>query len=257
MNDSPSIQKIQPAGLKSPTVISLQFAGWLLFCCLWLPLCRGCNGGADKIPIQTLDFAVLDAKHLSGSFLILGSYSNGLIVAFSTCLAAWFVSEKLWRICLFAQFYLTASISIVVMGSALIFSDNRRDLVETTLAYLPPLVGLLIWIGGAIHRKAYPVAWARLQHAWTVEAYFLVHLMMLFQGTARYGYWVTMVGLACVAIAVEIARHRMKHDLWDASEPIVRPQFSIRNILFWTAFFPIVLSYYQAIPPVCDWLFTD
>ena len=43
--------KIKPAGLKSPTVISLQLAGWLVFICLWLPLCQGC-GRSIETPIN-------------------------------------------------------------------------------------------------------------------------------------------------------------------------------------------------------------
>ena len=35
---------VKPKGLKSPTVISLQLAGCLVFICLWLPLCRSCSG---------------------------------------------------------------------------------------------------------------------------------------------------------------------------------------------------------------------
>ena len=45
--------EVAPGGIKSPTVLSLQVSGWLLFICLWLPLCRGC-GGTIETPISAL-----------------------------------------------------------------------------------------------------------------------------------------------------------------------------------------------------------
>lgn len=220
-----------------------------------MPLCRGCGGAVDKIPIEALQYPLIEAKHLAPNFMLLGSYCNGLVVAFYIGLSAWFVSEKLWRTFFFTQLAVTVAVCLAVVGFAMIYSDSIRKLAETILGSFPALIGVSVWIGIAIRREEYPTAWARLQHAWTIGALFFVHLLMLFQGNARFGYWVTMVGLASLAIAVEIARYRMTHDLWDGSMPSLRPRFTIRNILYWTAFFPIVFSYYQAITPFCDWLF--
>ena len=248
--------EIRPAGLKSPTVISLQLAGWLVFICLWLPLCRGCGGAADKIPIDTLQpISITDVAGLFSNFMLLGSYCNGLIVAFSMCVTAWFRSERLWRVFFLSQFSLIATIAVTALAFGIAQSPNSKSLVETILGEVPAILGVLIWIGIAIRRNEFPTAWARLQHVWTIVAFFFVHLMMLFQGSARYGYWLTMIGLGGLVIAVELARYRMQHDLWDASTRVVKPQFSIRSILFWTAFFPIVFSYYRSIETFCDWLY--
>ena len=255
MENPPSLPKIQPAGLKSPTVISLQLAGWLVFICLWLPLCRGCGGAVDKIPIDTLQFPPFDAKNLAPNFMLLGAYCNGLFVAFYVCLSAWFVSEKLWKSFFLTQLSVTVINSVTLLCFSMVYSDSSRELAETILGSFPTLVGFSVWIGIPIRRNDYPVAWARLQHSWTLGAFFFVHLLMLFQGDARYGYWVTMVGLVSLLVAVEIARYRMPHDLWDSSVGILRPRFTIRNILCWTALFPVVFSYFQAIRPICDWLF--
>lgn len=245
----------QPAGIFSPTVLSLKLAGWLVFICLWLPLCRGCGGGPDLVPINVIQLVPIEPEKVFGSCLLLVSYSNGLLVALSVCVATLLHSEKIWKRFFLSQLILSLSVSAAMIGAAMVTSDSPRALLETMLGSIPAWLGVTAWIGGAILRQDYTTAWARLQHTWTIIAYFYIHLLMIFQGQVRYGYWVTLTGLACQVIAVEVARHRMKHDLWDASSAVVRPQFSIRNILFWTAFFPIVLTYYQAIAPFCNWLF--
>jgi hypothetical protein len=245
----------RPAGLFSPTILSLKLAGGLVFICFWLPLCRGCNGGADVIPIKEVQFVPIEPEKVLGSSLILGSYSNGLLVAISVSIAALLRSEKIWKRFFLSQLILTLGVSAAMIFGAMAYSNSTRDLLETVLGAIPAWLGVATWISGAIRRHDYPAAWARLQHTWTIVTCFFMHLLMIFQGQARYGYWLTLVGLVGQVIAVEVARYRMKHDIWDASSKVVRPQFSIRNILFWTAFFPIVLTYYQTITPFCDWLF--
>jgi hypothetical protein len=245
----------RPAGLFSPTVMSLTFAGCLVFICLWLPLCRGCGGGADVIPISKVQIVPIETEKVIGSSLILASYSNGLLVAISVSIAALWRSEKIWNRFFLSQLVITLGASAAMIVGAMAYSDSTRDFLETILGSTPAWLGVAAWTGAAIRRHDYPAAWARLQHTWTIITFFFMHLLMIFQGQARYGYWLTLVGLVCQVIAVEVARHRMKHDLWDASSNVVRPQFSIRSILFWTAFFPIVLTYYQTITPFCDWLF--
>ena len=245
----------RPAGLFSPTIMSLKLAGGLVFICLWLPLCRGCNGGADVIPIKEVQFVPIEPEKVLGSSLILTSYSNGLLVAISVSIAALLRSEKIWKWFFLSQLILTLGGSAAMIVGAMVYSDSTRDLLETMLSSIPAWFAVVAWIGGAIRRPDYPTAWSRLQHTWTMITFFFMHLLMILQGQARYGYWLTIAGLICQVIAVEVARHRMKHDLWDTSSKVVRPQFSIRNILFWTAFFPTVLTYYQTITPFCDWLF--
>ncbi len=256
MEHSPSLSKIRPAGLRSPTVLSLQVSGWLLFSCLWLPLCRGCGGGPDKIPVQLLRIFPFEAEHQFANFLLIGSYGNGLLIAILAAVSAWLVSEKFWKACFLTQFFVTSGISIAVVGVAMVQSSSGRQLLSTVLVTIPALIGFLSWVGLAIRSQEYQVAWARLQHAWTMSAILIVHGLLLFEGRVRYGYWVTMVALLFVVIAVEIARHRMKHDLWDSEAPVIRPQFTIRKILFWTAFFPLVFGYCQAMEALCNWVFT-
>lgn len=247
--------KVKPEGLKSPTVISLQLAGWLVFICLWLPLCRGC-GGTIETPIDAIKVdSITNFGHLISIFILLGSYSNGLLTAVLVGVAAWMVSESFWRFTFIAQFLISLSIGIVLVVLMLWHSGSAKELLENCLYSCPVLFGFGIWVGLAMKCKEYQVAWARLQHVWTIAALFYVHLLMLFKSEAMYGYWLTLIGLVGMVIAVELARYRMQHDLWDASQRVVRPQFTIRRILIWTAFFPIVFSYYRAIEPFCNWLF--
>lgn len=247
--------KEKPKGLKSPTVISLYLAGWLVFICLWLPLGRGC-GGTIHTPIDELKLdSIANVGDLISSFVLLGSYSNGLLIAVLVSIAAWMVSEKLWRFTFIAQFLISLSIGIVLVFLMLWHSGSAKEWLENCLYSCPALFGFGMWVGLAMKRKEYPVAWARLQHVWTIAALFYVHLLMLFKSEAMYGYWLTLIGLLGMVTAVELARYRMQHDLWDASQRVVRPQFTIRRILIWTAFFPIVFSYYRAIEPFCNWLY--
>lgn len=247
--------KVKPQGLKSPTVISLQLAGWLVFICLWLPLGRGC-GGTIHTPIDALRLDSIDNfGELISSFILLGSYSNGLLTAILVSIAAWMVSERLWRFTFIAQFLTSLSMGIVLVVLMLWHSGSAKELLENCLYSSPVLFGFGIWVGLATKRKEFQLAWARLQHVWTIAAFFYVHLLMLFKSQVLYGYWLTLIGLGGMVIAVELARYRMQHDLWDASQRVVRPQFTIRRILIWTAFFPVVFSYYRAIEPFCNWLF--
>ncbi len=254
--EKPDLQPtIQPTGLKSPTVISLQLAGLLVFACLWLPLCRGCSG-TTRIPIETFkEGSLTDVGDWLFNFMLLGSYCNGLIVAVLISVTAWFASERLWKVFFLAQFGLTLSIGVALVAYSIWRCTDLKNLLETALSAPPALFGFSIWVGLAIQRRALQSAWARLQHAWTIAALFFVHLLMLFQGSALFGYWLTLIGLVGMVVAVELARLRMQHDLWDPSQRVLRPQFSIRSILIWTAFFPIVFSYYRAIEPFCNWIF--
>ena len=247
--------KDQPAGLKSPTVISLHLAGWLVFICLWLPLCRGC-GGTVQTPIDALNLdSTTNFGDLISIAILLGSYGNGLLTAILVSVAAWMVSERLWRFTFIAQYLISLSIGSVLVVLMLWHSDSAKELLVNCLFSCPVLVGVGLWVGLAMKRQEFPVAWARLQHVWTIAALFYVFLLMLFKSAAMYGFWLTLIGLGGMVIAVELARYRMQHELWDASQSVVRPQFTIRRILIWTAFFPIVFSYYRAIEPFCNWFF--
>jgi len=238
-------QKIAPGGIKSPTVLSLQVSGWLLFICLWLPLCRGCSGTVET-PISALKLdSITTLGDLIAIFILLGSYCNGIFVASLVGLAAWMASEKIWRFFFVSQFAISLLVGVVLVGLMLWNSGSAKEFFETSLCSFPALFGFGIWVGLAIRRNAIPTAWARLQHVWTISALLYVHMLMLFKGSALYGYWLTLIGLLCVVFAVELARHRMQHDLWDAAQRVERPQFSIRSLLIWTAFFPIVFSYYR------------
>jgi hypothetical protein len=60
-----------------------------------------------------------------------------------------------------------------------------------------------------------------------------------------------------MVVAVELARLRMVHDLWDASHRVERPQFTLRSAFLWITFVPLVIGYYQAIGPFVSWLFPE
>ncbi len=246
---------IRPAGLKSPTVISLQLAGLLVFVCLWLPLCRGCSG-TTKIPIETFTASSLtDVGDWLFNFMLLGSYCNGLIVAVLMSVTAWFASERLWKVFFLTQLVLTLSIGVALVAYSMWRCTDFESFLKTALSALPALFGFSIWVGLAIQRRALQSAWARLQHAWTIAALFFVHLLMLFEGSVLYGYRLTLIGSVGMLVAVELARHRMQHDLWDVTQRVLRPPFSIRGTFIWTAFFSTVFRYYRAMEPLCNWIF--
>ena len=256
LDSSNDVPARKPAGLLSPTVMSLQLAGWMVFLCLWLPVCKGCGGGPDLSPLDFLEpVSVVSVKTWIFDVILLGSYCNGLVAAMLISATALLASERLWKKLFFVQFGLTSTIFTVMVLIGLVYSPDGKQLLGSFLFMAPTLTAYGAWIWFAVRRNDLQRAWARMQHSWTIATYFFIHLMIVLKGAVLIGYWITMLGLAGMVVAVEMANYRMKHDLWDSTQRVTRPQFAIKNILAWTAFFPITFSYFQAIDPFCNWVF--
>ncbi len=54
---------------------------------------------------------------------------------------------------------------------------------------------------------------------------------------------------------VEIAKHRMAHDLWDPSVPVTKPKFTIQKIFIWTTLLAVTIAYFQSIDRVVDYFY--
>lgn len=245
------------AAFRSPTLLSMHAAGWLLLICMWLPVNRGCNG-AVMTPIEQLQlnspYSLVD---LLGDLWILGSYGNGLLAASILAASALWRSERLWwnatLIQGFATFCLSAA-AIVVLG---VNEPDPKSVVTNLLVYFVPWILSLTWIATALYRGQRQAAWARLQHSWALVGAFGLQLRCIFSTELFYGYWLSLIGFAALLLAVEFARYRMAHDLWDPTLLPVKPQVSLRKFLAWTTFSAVVIAYYQSIQPLLNWLFPD
>jgi hypothetical protein len=240
--------------LLSPSILGTQGAGWLIFLCMWLPVNRGCGGTINR-PIEQIRFSgSLSISDWLGNVWFLGSYANGLVAACLLALSAVWCSERLWWRSFVVQFASALFLCILALTLSLLRNSQPRYLVESALVWLPPLLLSIGWISAAIRRNHRQVAWARLQHSWTIVGLFTLQVQCLFSTTLLYGYWLTVFGFALQIFYVEVARLRMTHDLWDASQPVGKLQFSMRNLFFWMTFTAIALGYYFALGPAIDWL---
>jgi hypothetical protein len=248
--------KSKPAGIASPTIISLHSAGWLLLLCLFLPVCKSCNGTVER-PIDAL---VVSSPMSTADILycvtLLSVYGNGVLVAVLLTISAWLLSPVLWWRTFLVQFALTMTIGSVIVGKS-VTEATGSDRLEAVLTFAPPLLAGGLWIGSAIRRRAQEIAWARLQHTWTIGAFLHLQLLCIFNVELLSGYWLTLAALAGMVFAVELGRHRLQHDLWDANRPASRPQFTLRKVFWWMTFFPLVFGYYQSIEPFAKWLYGE
>lgn len=246
-----------PAGIRSPTVVSMQLAGWAVLACLFLPLFRNCSGTVVR-PVEELSSAVaspVSTSSLVQAAVLLSVYGNGVLAAGLITISAWLCSRAFWWRSFLFQF--AVCLGLAVIFASLVLSEPTPTLtarVSNGLIFIPPLVVASSWVALAIRRGAHELAWARLQHTWTIGALLYVHLMCIFAQQLLFGYWLTMIGLAGMMLAVELARHRMQHDLWDASQPAARPQFTLASIFLWITLIPLAIGYYQVVEPLAKWL---
>lgn len=248
----------RPAGIKSPTVLSMNLTGWLLLGCMFLPLCRSC-GGTVVHPIDQLSSAFATPVHandVGGAVLLLSVYGYGALAALLITLSAWFRSRALWWRSFWIQFALSVTLATVI-ACLIMIAPPPKERLSNFLAIVPPLAGATTWIAAAIRRGERPLAWARLQHIWTIIALVHLHLLCLFASDRLFGYWLTLVSLLAMVLTVELARHRLDHDLWDASQPVARPRFTLRQVFVWMTLLPLVVAYYQSIRTFADWFFPD
>lgn len=247
----------QPAGVRSPTVLALHSSGWLLLLCLFLPVCRSCNGAVVR-PVDSLEISSpVQAWDIAGCAVLLAVYGNGVLIAFLLTISAGLRSREFWWRTFRIQFAVTLTVAVTILGLIALDASSLKDWMGETLSLLPLLGGGLAWIAAALRYDNRQLAWARLQHVWTIGAVFNLHLHCVFSTRLLYGYGVTLVALAGQLFAVELARLRMHHDLWDRSQPPHRPQFTVGGLLFWMTLLPLVFAYYQAVDPVVEWLFPE
>lgn len=257
LGESRSPSNEPPCGLRSPTIISMQSAGWLLLLCMWLPINRGCGGTINK-PIEQLDFSSpYNFLDLLGDLWILGSYGNGLLAASLLAASALWRSEQLWWSSTLLQLLAAVSLSTAAIVLMFVNESEPKQVVTNVLLYLVPWLLSLTWIATALRNGQRQSAWARLQHTWTLVGAFGLQLQCIFSTEILYGYWLSLIAFAALILAVEFARHRMVHDLWERNQPAFTPRFSLRKIFLWTTFSAAVIIYCQSIQPVLDWLFPE
>ncbi len=250
-------QPTKPAGLRSPTILGMQAAGWVVLACLWLPINRGCNGSITRPvenlrlnpPIQMADIVLLG--------WMIGCYGNGLMAAMLLALSVIWCGETLWWRAFIAQLTCAGGLCLMTLALNLNPSNHAKELTQNLLVLVPPMILSWSWIGLAMRYRQRQSAWARLQHSWTLVGLVMLQLQSLFSTKILYGYWVSIVGFVGLTFSIELARLRMKHDLWDRSAPALRPQFTIRGIFFWTTFCALVVGYYGAIGPILSWMFPE
>lgn len=245
----------RPAGVRSPTIVSMQLAGWLVFACLWLPVARGCSGTIER-PVDDLSWSgSLDIQELLVGTLIFGSYANGLIASGILIVATLLRNRRfLWRITQ-AQFVIALSIGVSLLITTLISDRALRPKTEGLLTIAPPILGAFVWIILARRQNDRELAWARLQHVWTLVALVMLHLKCLFATQLLVGYWLMLAGLLGLVVAVQVARHRMVHDLFDASVAARRPRFALWQVFVWTTMFALVFGYYSSLDKLLDIMF--
>lgn len=246
----------RPAGLRSPTVISLQLAGWLVLVSLFLPTSRGCNGTVIR-PVDGISAAWVAPVHVRdivGAAAVAGLFGCGVSVASIAAVSACLRSPEFWWRGFLAQLAVSLLFASLLACGLLASSLKARRIDDDALAIIPPLIGGLAWVGLAMRRGARQQAWARLQHVWAIAALLYLHMLCLFSSQLLVGYWLALVGLVSTAAAVELARYRMQHDLWDASQRVERPRFTLRQLFFWMTFFPLAMGYLQAVGKLASWL---
>lgn len=242
-------------GVLSPTTVGLHAAGWLMLACLFLPVSRGCNGAVVR-PVNGLSVsAPVHPSDLLGCAVLVTAYGNGVLIAFLITLSAWLHSRDFWWRSFAVQFAVTLGIGTTMMGLMTLYAGSLERWLQDTLSFVPLLAGGTTWIALALRRGEQEQAWARLQHLWTIAGWVVLHLQCIFSTALLFGYWMTLCALAAQLFAVELASHRMHHDLWDRSHPVRMPQFSLGRIFIWMTVLPLVPAYYQAVSAVLDWFF--
>ena len=255
---NPHAPTTRPRGWKSPTVTSMQLAGWSMLACFFLPLCRNCSGTVVR-PVDAVTEAVgsnMTVSELLHTVTLLGAYGNGVLIATLITASACLASRTFWWRAFVIQY--AASVTLGTVIACLIVGSSQQsasDRLSNVLMFIPPVVAGALWVRVAMHRGQLETAWSRLQHTWTMVAFFYLHLLCVFSQGVLFGYWLTLLALAGMLISVEVARLRMRHDLWNRSEPVCKPQFSLRTVFLWMTLVPLVVFYYRAIEPFANWLF--
>lgn len=250
-------QTDRPAGARSPTVIGLHAAGWLLLLCLFLPVCRGCNGAIVRPSDGLVLTPPVHVADVVGCVALLAVYGNGVCIAVLITISGCLRSPTFWWRSFVVQAAISACIGLTIVGAVLVTSHTPKAWLQQSLVFVPPLVGGITWVGLAFRYADPEQAWARVQHIWTIGAWLNLNLHCILSGALLFGYWVTLFALAGQLFAVELARHRMRHDLWDASHPTRRPQFTLGSLLAWMTILPLIFGYYQAVEPIVEWFFPE
>ena len=254
----PATQEIpKPAGLRSRTALSLHAGGWLMLASMFLPVSEGC-GSAAIYPLD--DFVVesgMTLNHLILDSIILSVYGNSGLVAGWISLCAVFASRKLWLKMFYGHWIGSTLFAVALFAYEFPLGRGWSAAIQYGLWCCPPLIATLLWIGRAERSGDHELAWARLQHSWSCAAFLYVNAISLLHPVKLAGYWLSMSALVITTLSVQWARFRMQHDLWDPRIPVIRPQYSIQNLLIWMTLPPLVIAYYRSIEPFVHWMLAD
>ncbi len=155
-------------GWRSPTVLGMNAAGWLVLICFFLPVARGCNNEVLR-PIAMVQVSPTSSwEDIASGMLVIAAYSHGAIVAALLGVVAFCRSDRLsWRL-FQCHFGVTVLVSVLLSLAIASSREAWRDRILGILYIVPPMTAVLFWIALAIWRGDRPLAWARLQHGWTL-----------------------------------------------------------------------------------------
>jgi hypothetical protein len=238
----------------SPTVGWTQLAGWLLLGSMLLPLAEGCDGknistasGIQRLATQDSTFEFLMI------IPVLWVQSNVLI--WSTVFVVVALVRKLTIARWALRLQLAATVLLLLACTIWASVDSSTGEILGSILGLGPVVvlsGIWLWYG---HRSGdWHLLWSRAQHTWLLTTWIWMQLQCIFIRELLWGYFVTMAIFLVAVIAIETARHRMDHDLIDASIPASKPRFSIKAIFAWITGLALFIAYYQQVGFFTDWL---
>lgn len=253
----PSAPGTPPSKLSScfsPTVYWLQLAGWLMLACLLLPLAEGCDG---KVVSSYSTLSRTAQQNDDYGFVVLGCF--GWIQFNLGIWAIVWMLVALTRRLTIARLLLRIQVAAIGLGLAawlvlLATNATLREILEVIFGFGPVVILAGLWIRSAHRTQDWYLLWSRVQHLWLLLAWFLVQLQCIIVRRVLWGYFVFLAVMALSVVAIEIARHRLVHDLLDSTAPLGKPRFSLRSSFAWITGLALFIAYYQQLGIFLGWV---
>ena len=240
---------------RTPTIVSSQAFGLLLLISFWLPFAEGCQGHIISPSGMFPSDPLMTWSDWLVAMLVPNAFFNGVWVAGLLLLTGIFHCKKIWQTGFALHLCLSAALLILMVYVQTGSVSDRKSGLEAFLGMLPVVTLPTLWVGWSIWKRQWSDVWARLQHVWTFVAIALLHVSLMLSRRLLFGYFFLLAGLLGMVVAVEVARNRMAHDLWDRSQPVGKFNFTIRGLMGWTTVLALVIGYYQTAPLVIERLF--
>ncbi len=219
----------------------MNLAGWLLLACFWMPVSIGCDGQEQRASdILNASMDTVNEQVLRSS-AILTTYGDGAIWAILLPIVAWSKSRQLFAV----LFKIQLAIMLSLLATILYQDYWNRQLVEGLLEFLPVLLFVGFFVVRPMIQGQIVYAWSRLQIVAILSVALWLHLACIFSRSLMWGYFVCFLACILMFVAVMVVRHRIEHDLWDSSTPVLKPQFSLKQTFFWSTAIALLLFYYK------------